>query len=51
MFITVFSLNMYEFIAGDNKPKNYLQLTGRSLLAFMFVTLLRFEISFMQASK
>jgi len=33
---------------GDNKPKNYLQLTGRSLLAFMFVTLLRFEISFMQ---
>ncbi|KAJ9601491.1 hypothetical protein L9F63_000330, partial [Diploptera punctata] len=33
---------------GDNRPKNYLQLTGRVLLAFMFVTLLRFEISFMQ---
>ncbi|XP_066993643.1 surfeit locus protein 4 homolog [Anabrus simplex] len=30
---------------GDNKPKNYLQLTGRILLAFMFITLLRFEIS------
>lgn len=33
---------------GDNKPKNYLQLTGRVLLAFMFVTLLRFELSFLQ---
>lgn len=33
---------------GDNKPKNYLQLTGRILLAFMFVTLLRFELSFLQ---
>ncbi|GLG99501.1 Surfeit locus protein 4-like protein [Gryllus bimaculatus] len=33
---------------GDNKPKNYLQLTGRILLAFMFVTLLRFEINFLQ---
>ncbi|KAJ8898492.1 hypothetical protein PR048_003852 [Dryococelus australis] len=34
--------------AGDNKPKNYLQLAGRVLLAFMFITLLRFEISFLQ---
>ncbi|XP_044728345.1 surfeit locus protein 4 homolog [Chrysoperla carnea] len=33
---------------GDNKPKNYLQLTGRILLAFMFITLIRFELSFMQ---
>lgn len=33
---------------GDNKPKNYLQLTGRILLAFMFVTLIRFEFSFLQ---
>lgn len=35
---------------GDNKPKNYLQLTGRVLLAFMFITLLRFELSFLQVS-
>ncbi|XP_071445204.1 surfeit locus protein 4 homolog isoform X1 [Hetaerina americana] len=33
---------------GDNKPKNYMQLTGRILLVFMFVTLLRLELSFMQ---
>ncbi|CAH2002524.1 unnamed protein product [Acanthoscelides obtectus] len=33
---------------GDNKPKNYLQLTGRILLAFMFTTLIRFEFSFLQ---
>ncbi|XP_049844697.1 surfeit locus protein 4 homolog [Schistocerca serialis cubense] len=33
---------------GDNKPKNILQLTGRVLLAFMYVTLLRFEPSVMQ---
>ncbi|XP_063234233.1 surfeit locus protein 4 homolog [Bacillus rossius redtenbacheri] len=33
---------------GDNKPKNYLQLAGRVLLAFMFITLLRFEVSFLQ---
>lgn len=33
---------------GDNKPKSYLQLTGRILLIFMFVTVLRFEFSFMQ---
>lgn len=32
---------------GDNKPKNYLQLAGRCLLAFMFITLLRFEVSFL----
>lgn len=35
---------------GDNKPKSYLQLTGRCLLAFMFITLLRFEFSFLQVS-
>jgi len=33
---------------GDNKPKTYLQLTGRVLLVFMFVTLLRMELSIMQ---
>lgn len=33
---------------GDNKPKNYLQLAGRVLLAFMFITLIRFEVSFLQ---
>lgn len=35
---------------GDNKPKNYLQLTGRVLLAFMFITLIRFEFSIVQVS-
>jgi len=33
---------------GENKPKNYLQLAGRVLLVFMFVTLLRLEVSVMQ---
>jgi len=33
---------------GENKPKEYLQLTGRILLVFMFVTLLRFDTSIMQ---
>ncbi|XP_059484008.1 surfeit locus protein 4 homolog isoform X2 [Neocloeon triangulifer] len=33
---------------GENKPKNYLQLAGRILVVFMFATLLRLEISFMQ---
>ena len=33
---------------GDNKPKNYMQLAGRILLAFMFFTLIRFEFSFLQ---
>lgn len=33
---------------GENKPKNILQLAGRILLAFMFVTLLRFELSVLQ---
>uniref|UniRef100_A0A1B6BWM4 Surfeit locus protein 4 homolog n=1 Tax=Clastoptera arizonana TaxID=38151 RepID=A0A1B6BWM4_9HEMI len=33
---------------GDNKQKNYLQLTGRCLLAFMFITLIRFEFTFLQ---
>lgn len=36
---------------GENKPKNYLQLTGRILLAFMFITLIRFELSFFQVNK
>merc|ERR1712061_749210 len=33
---------------GENEPKEYLQLTGRILLVFMFVTLLRFDTSIMQ---
>ncbi|CAO1439579.1 unnamed protein product [Diamesa serratosioi] len=33
---------------GDNKPKNFMQLAGRILLAFMFVTLIRFELSVFQ---
>ena len=33
---------------GENRPKNILQLAGRILLAFMFITLIRFEISFLQ---
>ena len=28
---------------GENKPKEYLQLTGRILLVFMFVTLIRYS--------
>jgi SURF4 family len=38
----------YIFFSGENKPKNYLQLAGRILVVFMFATLLRLEISFMQ---
>jgi len=33
---------------GENKPKMYLQLAGRILIVFMFLTLLRFESSAMQ---
>lgn len=33
---------------GDNKPKNYLQLAGRILIVFMFVTLLHLEASPLQ---
>lgn len=33
---------------GHNKPKNFMQLAGRILLAFMFITLIRFELSFFQ---
>ncbi|CAG0917143.1 unnamed protein product [Notodromas monacha] len=33
---------------GDNKPKTYLQLTGRVLIIFMFATLLRLEFSVLQ---
>lgn len=33
---------------GENKPKNVMQLAGRVLLAFMFITLIRFELSFLQ---
>ena len=35
---------------GENKPKMYLQLAGRILLVFMFLTLLRFEASAWQVS-
>merc|ERR1712080_100959 len=33
---------------GENKPKEYMQLVGRVLLVFMFLTLLRFDTSPMQ---
>jgi len=33
----------------DTRPKNYLQLAGRVLLAFMFLTLMRFEANLLQA--
>uniref|UniRef100_A0A0B7AVG1 Surfeit locus protein 4 n=1 Tax=Arion vulgaris TaxID=1028688 RepID=A0A0B7AVG1_9EUPU len=33
---------------GDNSPKQYMQLSGRLLLVLMFITLLRFELSFVQ---
>lgn len=35
---------------SDNKPKNVMQLAGRILLAFMFITLIRFELSFLQVN-
>ena len=31
---------------GGNTPKTYLQLSGRILLVFMYLTLLRFDLSF-----
>lgn len=31
---------------GGNTPKTYLQLSGRILLVFMYITLLRFDLSF-----
>ncbi|XP_015925990.1 surfeit locus protein 4 homolog [Parasteatoda tepidariorum] len=34
---------------GENKPKNYLQLTGRILLVGMFITILKLEMSVGQA--
>jgi len=33
---------------GENKPKEYLQLAGRVLIVFMFITLLKFEVTPMQ---
>jgi uncharacterized membrane protein YphA (DoxX/SURF4 family) len=33
---------------GENKPKTFMQLAGRILLAFMFITLIRFEFSIFQ---
>lgn len=33
---------------GENKPKSYMQLTGRILLVFMFITMLRLELSVLQ---
>lgn len=35
---------------GENKPKSYMQLTGRILLVFMFVTMLRLELSILQVT-
>lgn len=36
---------------GENKPKNVMQLAGRCLLVFMFITLIRFELSFLQVGQ
>ncbi|XP_022089031.1 surfeit locus protein 4-like [Acanthaster planci] len=36
---------------GQNKPKTYMQLSGRILLVLMFMTLLRFEMSFIQMAQ
>ena len=36
---------------GENKAKEYLQLSGRILIVFMFVTLLRFDTSPMLVSE
>ena len=33
---------------GENNPKQYMQLSGRILLVLMFLTLLRFEMDFLQ---
>lgn len=33
---------------GENTPKTYMQLSGRILLVLMFLSLLRFEFSFLQ---
>jgi ER-derived vesicles protein len=33
---------------GENTHKTYMQLSGRILLVFMFLTLLRFDASFIQ---
>lgn len=32
---------------GDNKPKNYMQFAGRILVIFMFLTLIRLDVSVM----
>lgn len=39
---------IFFFYSGENKQKNYMQLTGRCLIAFMFITLLKFELNFFQ---
>ncbi|XP_033643226.1 surfeit locus protein 4-like [Asterias rubens] len=36
---------------GTNKPKTYMQLSGRLLLVLMFMTLLRFEMTFVQMAQ
>lgn len=33
---------------GENKPKSYMQLTGRILLVFMFATMVRLDLNFFQ---
>jgi ER-derived vesicles protein len=35
---------------GENSQKTYMQLSGRILLVFMFLTLLRFDASLLQVS-
>lgn len=33
---------------GENKPKTYMQLTGRILLVFMFATVIRLDTNIIQ---
>lgn len=38
-------------LGNENTHKTYIQLSGRVLLVFMFLTLLRFEVSFLQLAQ
>ena len=40
----------FYYIVEENRSKMYLQFAGRVMLVFVFVSLLRFEISAMQVT-